>query len=405
MNDPTQHSMPGTLLEEARGHGASPFREPQDTALASALDASSPSLADYRGVRIVSAFSSPAAELAALLTSAGIYDLGWRGFIRVTGKDRVRWLNNMVTNSVIGLEENAGCYSFVLNAQGRIQGDLDIYRPSDDPDALWLRIDRAQIESLTAYMKRYIIMDKVELEGAPFKPSFGLGGETREEWTALGIAGPKAAEILAVLGLPVSELEPVHLVQSSWRGKSVTVIATHAPLVPRYEIWIEAGALLTLWNALVEAGALPCGAAAVEQLRILEGTPAYGIDIADRDLPQETGQNRALHFKKGCYLGQEIVERIRSRGNVHRTLSGFLLEGDPPSSKAQILADDKPVGELTSATQAAIPGAGERTIAIGFIRREALDAGATLTIEGNAVLPCPLPFDLRQLAERPERHL
>ena len=182
-------------------------------------------------------------ELAALLTGIGIYDLGWRGFLRCAGRDRVRWLNGMVTNSVKDLADDTGCYAFVLNAQGRIQGDLDIYRRSGDPDALWLQTDRVQIEPLTAFVRRYIIMDQVTLE-------------PQQEWTAIGVAGPHAADKLAALGLPVAELSPIHLAEVSWHGVQVIVVAAYSPLIPRYEIWMESKAVLDVWNALTSSGAV-----------------------------------------------------------------------------------------------------------------------------------------------------
>ncbi len=136
---------------------------------------------------------------------------------------------------------------------------------------------------------------------------------------------------------------------------------------------------------------------AVERLRILEGTPAYGIDIRDRDLPQETNQLRALNFTKGCYLGQEIVERIRSRGNVRRTFSGFLLDG-VQSPGTPILADGKQVGELTSVARVNIPVSGERVVALGPIRREALESQAALTAGGASITAAALPFDFAAAA-------
>ncbi len=359
---------------------------PQATPLASALAMPSVPLVEYCGTQTAAAFSSTGEELAALLTHAGIYDLGWKNFLRCAGRDRVRWLNGMVTNSVKDLDENAGCYAFVLNVQGRIQGDVDIYRRASDPDALWLEIDRAQMESLTKFVRRYIIMDQVTLE-------------PEEQWTAIGIAGPEAKDKLAALGLAMAELSSGHLVETTWQGHAAVVVSAHSPLIPRYEIWIESDAVLDLWNALKQSGAIACGANAIEQLRILEGTPAYGVDIADRDLPQETNQMRALNFNKGCYLGQEIVERIRSRGNVHRTLSGFMFEGDV-SAKTPILVQDKSVGELTSVARINLPEIGERVAALGFIRREALDS-KELTADGIPVTPCSLPFDFARATVQP----
>jgi folate-binding protein YgfZ len=135
-------------------------------------------------------------------------------------------------------------------------------------------------------------------------------------------------------------------------------------------------------------------------LRLLEGTPRYGTDIRNsaehHDLPQETAQARALHFSKGCYLGQEIVERIRSRGNVHRNLSGFLLHGDVPTSGAPIESDGKPVGEITSAARIPLP-AGDITLALGYIRREAVERKEALSVAGQPADLVPLPYPPEKL--------
>ena len=201
-------------------------------------------------------FSNATDELAALLNAVGVYDLGWRRLIRCTGEDRVRWLNGMVTNFVGNLDENAGCYAFVLNAQGRIQGDLDMYRR---PDSIWLETDASQVTALTAFLDHYIIMDDVTLESLP-------------QWTALGIAGPRAAESMTEAGLPVPS-SPLHVSETTWQGHPVVVIAAYSPLVPRYEIWMERESVLPLWNALQAAGACPVASNAIESLRILRRYP------------------------------------------------------------------------------------------------------------------------------------
>ena len=342
-------------------------------------------LRQYRGAESIGRFSNSADELAALLNSAGVYDLGWRQLIRCTGEDRVRWLNGMVTNFVSNLEENAGCYAFVLNAQGRIQGDLDIYRRAD---SFWLETDAAQIEALTAFLDHYIIMDDVTLEAQP-------------QWTALGIAGPRAAASLAEAGLPVPS-SPMHMSESTWQGHAVVVIAAHSPLVPRYEIWMERESVLEMWNAL-QAMQAPClvASSAIESLRILEGTPAYSVDITAKDLPQETNQMRALHFNKGCYLGQEIVERIHSRGNVHRTFTGFVLADGRPTPGTPLLAEGKPVGEITSVARVVCPALASGCVALGNIRREALERKTDLMAGETAARPSPLPFDFSSESGQP----
>jgi folate-binding protein YgfZ len=361
----------------------------QITPLAEALrHANSLSVQEYRGAESIGNFSNPAEELAALRYTVGIYDLGWRRLIRCTGEDRGRWLNGMVTNFVSDLDENAGCYSFVLNAQGRIQGDMDIYRCAD---SFWLETDAAQLDALTAFLDRYIIMDDVTLEPQP-------------QWTVLGIAGPGAAAAIAEAGLPVPS-STLHMLHGGWQGHAVDVIAGHSPLVPRYEIWIERESVLALWNALTAAGAAKCGVSAIESLRILEGTPAYSVDITSKDLPQETNQMRALHFNKGCYLGQEIVERVHSRGNVHRTFTGFVLADGRPTPGTPMLAEGKPVGEITSVARVTLSENGDRVLALGNIRREALQRKLDLKAGETSAIPSLLPFTLSSDTGQPIQSL
>ncbi len=150
---------------------------------------------------------------------------------------------------------------------------------------------------------------------------------------------------------------------------------------------------------LVEASALAVSSETLERLRVLEGTPRYGIDIRNsdiaRDLPQETNQLRALHFAKGCYLGQEIVERIRSRGNVHRTFTGFRCEGALPPPGTVLEAAGRPVGEITSAAEVPLFGGSVR-LALGYLRREAL--AAEISYAGGKAHPFSPPFRPREAA-------
>jgi folate-binding protein YgfZ len=143
--------------------------------------------------------------------------------------------------------------------------------------------------------------------------------------------------------------------------------------------------------SLVKAGGMPVGTSAVELWRIASGIPRYGTDIRERDLPQETEQERALNFAKGCYVGQEIVERIRSRGQVRRKFSGFEIRGGLPEAGSKIQADGKEVGEITSA--ACLPWlGGDRTVALGYIRREVATPGKLLVAGGSEAQVAALPF-------------
>jgi folate-binding protein YgfZ len=333
-----------------------------------AQTAAGPELVAYRGVLTPRELDATERETAALVSAAAVHDLGWLRRVAVRGVDRFRWLSGMVTNTVNELGTNAGAWNLVLNAQGRIQGDLHVWREGDelppqrqgpvagDP-GLSLVIAADQYDRLLAHLERFIIMDDVEL--APLK-----------EDSALGLAGPLAAGVLARLGLPALT-EPMTNARAAWNGNQMCVVRGYGVLVPHYELWMQAAEIPTLWQALTEAGANPVGAATLEAFRIAEGIPAYGIDIAERDLPQETSQMRALSFSKGCYLGQEIVERIRSRGSVHRHLRQLELSGPVPAAGVELTMDGGAVaGEITSAAELPL-ASGPRVFALVKIRGEA----------------------------------
>src|SRR5207249_704688 len=149
-----------------------------------------------------------------------------------------------------------------------------------------------------------------------------------DKLTAIGVSGPRAAEVLHHAGM-VSELYPLQPQDAVWNDIALSMTRTDEA-TPSFEIWLAAKDAATLWAALVAAGAEPAGYEAVELMRIGSGRPRYGQDIRERDLPQETGQERALDYNKGCYVGQEIVERIHSRGAVHRMFTGFVVAGGLP---------------------------------------------------------------------------
>ena len=323
--------------------------------------------------------SPPAAQLAALLNGAGISPADHTGWIRITGDDRVRWLNGMVSNSVQDLKTGDGCYNFILSVQGRIQGDAYIFA---EPDALLIETASTQIPTLMALLDRFIIMDDVELTDITGTQS------------GLLLSGPQAPSLLQQIGLSVESLPELKRQKISWNTAEVTVIHAYSPFVPHFELWTDATTATALSKALKEAGATACEQQSRDWLRLLEGTPLYGTDIRDRELPQETAQTRALHFAKGCYLGQEIVERIRSRGNVHRTFHGFRLDGTIPAAGTLLEADGKQIGELTSIVSIPLAEANANTLqlALGYVRREALDRATPLTYPGGIATPVSLPI-------------
>jgi len=324
----------------------------------------------------VADFRNVSAEFQALLSGCGIYDLSARAKIAITGGDRVRWLNGMVTNNIRDLAPSHGVYAFLLNPQGHILSDLYAYNRGD---SVMIDADQPQAEKLLATFDHCIIMDDVEV------------ANVSDKLTALGIAGARVREVLRAAGLEIPELQPLQFVDVPWQNVAVTAVRGDNVTVESYELWLLPDQAARLRDALANAGATPVGTAACELLRIAAGIPRYGQDIRERDLPQETGQERALNFSKGCYIGQEIVERIRSRGNVHRKFTGFEIQGELPALGTKIQLDGRDIGEITSV--ASLPFAdGERAVALGYVRREVAAPGKQFQVGNTQLSVAALPF-------------
>ena len=316
------------------------------------------------------------AEFRALRSTCGLYDLSSRAVIKLSGADRIRWLNGMVTNNVRDLAVGHGVYAFLLNPQGHILGDLYAYNRDEH---LLVVTEQAQREKILSTFDHYIIMDDVELEDVSASQS------------TLVLAGPSSQHVLGSANIDVPELGLLEFADVTWRDFAFTMVRGESDRYPSYAIWSPPQQAALLKQELEAAGATSVGNDAHELYRLALGRPRYGQDIRERDLPQETEQQRALNFNKGCYVGQEIVERIRSRGNVHRKFTGFLLDGPPPAPGTSIQALDKDAGEVTSA--ALIPAlAGDRTAVLGYVRREAGIPGKELEVAGSTAIVTELPF-------------
>ena len=333
---------------------------------------------EYAGAETTLVFSDAGDEFKALRAGCGVYDLGWRRYFQIAGRDRVRWLNGMVSNNVRDLAPGHGVYAFVLTPQGHMVGDLYAYNRGKD---FVMATDARQAEKLYSHLKRFIIMDQVE-----FKPA--------EDWAAIAVQGPKAEETLRAAGIGVSAMEPLQQTSARCGTIEATLVRGDHPLSPDYELWSTPQQAAALWDALVKAGATPVGAEAVELARIAAGVPRFGQDIRERDLPQETGQARALSFTKGCYIGQEIVERIRARGSLHRGFTGFrIVEGSLPAPGSKVEARGKEVGEITSV--AMLPASsGVIPVALGYMRKEAGAAGAMVEVGASRARVESLPFSI-----------
>ncbi len=329
---------------------------------------------EHPGGIAASDYGDVRAEFHALLSGCGLYDLSWRAKIAVAGGDRVRWMNGMVSNNVRDLAAGHGVYAFLLNAQGRIQSDLYVFQRGE---SLLVDTEGAQREKVLQLFDRYIIADDVEI------------ADVSDKVAALGLTGPQSREVLERASVTVPELAHLQFAEVEWeyagRKTTVTLLRSGEEARESYQVWTSPEQLSILRGWLITEGARPVGTTALNLFRISRGIPQYGVDIRDRDLPQETGQTRALNFTKGCYLGQEIVERIRSRGAVHRQFTAFVVEGELPEPGTKIIAgkneEVKEVGEITSVALLLLSGE-DRPVALGYLRREAaakqLRAGAAI---------------------------
>lgn len=363
---------------------------------ATALQEQNPGLGgivgEYLGSTTAVRFNDPQVEFAALRAGCGVYDLGYRAKISLTGGDRVRWLNGMVTNNIRDLEVGQGVYAFLLNPQGHILGDLYAYNRGE---SIVVDTDRRQVEKILATFDHYIIMDDVEVKNLS------------ESVTALGISGPRSREVLAAAGIAIPEAKSLQIVDVTCTCDcecvQCTVVRGDDPAVDSYKLWLALGEVKKTWDALVAHGAVPIGSEALEIHRIVNGIPLFGVDIRERDLPQETEQTRALNFNKGCYIGQEIVERIRSQGAVHRKFTGFVADaGQPIESSTKIIAGEKEVGEVTSVASLRAPNP-EKTVVLGYIRREVATSGREVVIGGvkATVVALPVPDSILESQAAP----
>jgi len=260
-------------------------------------------------------------------------DLSARGKIRATGEDRARLLHAMTTNDVEHLKPGEGCYAFFLNAQGRILGDVNILCFDDH---LLLDTEPETRQKLFEHLDRYIIADDVTIE------------DVTGSIATIAVEGPTAASVLQNAGAPIPDL------QNSWvRWDARTVARINSTGSEGFFIFGPAAEKQVLINAL----AIP--AATAEEARIVRiehGRPRYGEEITERNLVQETGQLHAVHFNKGCYLGQEIVERVRSIAKIHRELRRVELDTPEP-------------GQMEIMSSAVSPATG-KTVALAYVKIE-----------------------------------
>jgi folate-binding protein YgfZ len=349
---------------------------------------------ERQGCRIPGRFSSVEEEYWALKEAAGLMDLSARGTLLVRGKDAPRFLHGMVSNEVKGLQPGQGNCAFFLDVHGHIQADTHILRL--DAESFQVDCDRWCAEIIRQTLEKYIIADDVHVE------------DQTAAIACLAIEGPCSLGVLReAIGFEPPHMLPLeHLAVPDM---SLRLVRASVSGEFGYWMWGNAEQLANAWLKGAMAGAVlgarPVGHFAAEICRIEAGLPRYGTEINDKTLPQETGQLHALSYTKGCYLGQEIVERIRARGHVNRKLVGLLFNGPQQVAPDAVLtADGQTVGTLTSA---AYSYGLRRTIALAMVRRESSEPGTFLSTpapngEALEVEIASLPFFYPMARTRPD---
>ena len=296
----------------------------------------------------------------ALHAGAARLDLSRRAKVMLTGDDRARLLHALTTNDIQGLAPGSGCYAFFLNAQGRVLADAVVLAAEDH---ILLDMEPETRERMFHHIDHYIIADDVTLEDAT------------DSLALIAVEGPRAADALAGLGAPLPEAEYGHAV---WGGRTVARVSwTGAPGFRVFVPAAEGEAFIDQLEAAGVVAALPEDARAV---RLENGRPRYGDDITDVTLPQETQLAAALSFTKGCYLGQEIVERIRSRGHVNRLLVSLEMDGaEVPCPLPKLLADGGEAGHITSM---AFSPTANAVVGLGYVRAQFVKGNVALALEG-----------------------
>ena len=313
-------------------------------------------------------------EYKAVRSGIGLLDLSDRAFLAFTGPDRLSYLQGMISNDLRPLTPGQGLYATVLNVQGKVVGDCRVFCTEDAFVLdLWESIKNKVLE----HLNRYLVADEVEIS------------DWSEQYAMVSVQGPRAEALLEkLIGQKELPRRPLHHAMARLDGVEVRITRFSHTGEKGFDLFIPLAELNRLAQRLTEEGpifgAKWIGEQAREVLRIEAGIPLYGVDFTEDNLLLEVGMDHAVSFVKGCYLGQEVVERIRSRGHVNRKLSGLLLSGrDPAQHGDMICAGGKEIGRITSSVYSP---AADRLIALGYLHKDFWTPGTTLNIDRDGAL-------------------
>ncbi len=304
------------------------------------------------------------AEYWAFRRSAGLFHPPATTQVEITGRDRATFLNNLCTNKLDQIQPGEGRETFLADANGRILHHVVVFA---GPQSLVLHTAAGMGPGLIAHLEHYWIREDLKFH------------DRSADWGQLILAGPDAAGIVEKLAGGIVPPNDAYLsnFDISWNGRPLMVRRFQERGFTSFHLAMDAAEMDPLWRALRQLGAAACGMGALETIRIEVGFPVIGLDITDKNLPQEVGRSeKAISFTKGCYLGQEIVARIDSRGAVSKVLCGVRFQKtEVPPGGAELTRDGQPAGHVTSAAYS--PGF-QASVALAYVRRPFHEPGVAL---------------------------
>jgi folate-binding protein YgfZ len=343
-----------------------------ETPLIEAHRAAGARLAEYTGCLLPEEFSEFDKEYRAAHETAALFDTNWHAIFTLAGRDRVKYLHAVSSNDIKSLAEGQGTLALLLNPQGRILAELAVYAL---PEKLLVLSHASLREQTLATLKKYVIGSQVQIE------------DLTEKLGSVALEGPRAPEVASeVFGPLLGEISEGSIREFVVNGVPCYVLRRPYFGKPGMEILAPREALPVLWDKLVAAvsahGGEPIGTRALNSLRLELGNPWFPADFNDGMIPHEAAvEGTHISFNKGCYTGQEIVERVRSRGHVNRKRVALKFSAqEPPTAGTKLRTGDTEVGFVTSAAYSPAVGS---AIGMGYLRREHFVPGSLVELDGG----------------------
>ncbi len=313
-------------------------------------------------------FTNSNDEYWTVRNAAGFADISHLGLLTITGKDRIPFLNGLLTNDISKLTERGGIHSVLLNTKARVLADLYLYEGGDHMLADTGESTAAKVKDI---LDRFIITEVVQLH------------DSGDDQVHITVQGPKSTRALKeIIGLDVQDLKPL---QHRTLGPS-RIIARDRTGQTGYDIILPLDESEAVWQAFLlkggELGVRPVGLKALDILRLEAGQPKYGVDVDENTIVLEAGYKDAISFTKGCYMGQEVVARVTHIGRVNKQLVKIEVGAkDVPASRSKLSSDDRDAGFLTSA--AFSPGLG-KVVGLAYVNRDFAKEGTRLSLESGS---------------------